>query len=124
MSKNVTFDENDIEHKEKEQKEKLVELNNYEEENTGITENEANMESVENEENNEIHEDDEKEKLSKSGRKISVPKHPNEYGLYTAHCLYTQGNDLKNYQEAMNIDDGWKETIHNEIKAHKKMKTW
>ncbi|KAK9731140.1 ABC transporter [Popillia japonica] len=69
-------------------------------------------------------EDNIDQKQDKLRRDIHLPKHFQEYELYTtAYCLLTEGDDPKTYEEAIN-DEEWKEAIIKELKSHEKLHTW
>ena len=65
-----------------------------------------------------------KEGVTTRGRQVGLPKHLNEYEIYTAYCLVSSSkNDPVNYQDAVKIKE-WRDAMNKELNAHKNLKPW
>jgi len=89
------------------------------------TEDDIIEEENKNDLNDEVNKNIDKTENNKSPNKSIVEK-PNkydEYELYTAYCLLSEGKDPKTYNEAIILNE-WKEAINKEIESLNKFNTF
>ncbi|KAG6464550.1 hypothetical protein O3G_MSEX014592 [Manduca sexta] len=132
ISRDVIFNENDIEYKEKEE-DKNEKYINLEEEQNIQQDIESENTEIENTKYEDTNEEDETineetsdrkqeiEKRSKSGRIIKRPTYFDEYESNIVICLSAETPN--SFEEAMNNTE-WEEAVNKELNALEKLETW
>lgn len=76
-----------------------------------------NWEDINNEE------DVDKKVITKTGRKVKLPSHLNEYEVYTFYYFLSTTKDPQSYEETIKKQE-WHASIQKKINSHEKLGTW
>lgn len=123
ISRDVTFDENNIKYSDWNTTDKTP-IRVITEENSEPEEKEQAMQD-ENSDEEPFHgfeDDEEKEAREKIRRETQLPKRFDDYELYSAYCLLA--GDPSSYSEAVKSGEGWNKAIETELEALEKFETW